>query len=248
MHFLWWVQLIDGRSSEALRTAKQAAQYAFDNFCGPSKAVEAPRLRHLPWLTQLRFGKWDEILAVPQPPNTNDFLVDRALWHFTRGAAFAAKKDVAAAEREQAALEAIATSEEARKLSSPQFPVTDTLQVAKHWLAGRVAGAKGQRMERIAHFEKAVEADEALPYMEPSYWPLPARPSLGAAYLEAGDAAKAEETFRTDLRRWPRNGWSLFGLEQALRAQGKNESADLVRREFEKAWKRADVKLSLDWL
>lgn len=247
IHFLWWAQLFEGSSKDALRTAKQAAAYALDNYCGPSKAVEAPRLRHLPWLTMARFGQWDEILAAKQPPNTNDFLVDRALWHFTRGLAFAARREAASAEREQQALAEIASSEEAKKLSSAVFPVVDTLGVAAHWLAGKVAGAQGNARLMVEHLEKAVSAEDAMPYVEPSYWPVPARPALGAALLRAGDAARAEQVFRDDLQRWPRHAWSLFGLEQALRRQGKTESAQLVRREFEAAWKRADVTLQLDW-
>lgn len=247
IHFLWWAQVFEGRSQEALRTANQAAAYALDNYCGPTKAIEAPRLRHLPWLTLLRFGHWDEILALAQPPSTNDFLVDRALWHFTRGLAFAAQEKVAAAEREQLALTAIAASDEAHRLSSPVFPVADTLAVSAAWLSGKVSGAKGNTDDMVAHLEKAVATEDAMPYMEPSYWPIPVRPTLGAALLRSGDAAKAEKVFREDLRRWPRHAWSLFGLEQSLRQQGRTQSADLVRREFEAAWQHADVKLALEW-
>lgn len=247
LHFLWWAQVFEGRSRAALRTADQAAEFAVENYCGPKKALEAPRLRHLPWLTLARFGKWDEVLAVAQPPNTNDFLVDRALWHFARGLAFVAKKDAASAEREQLALSEIASSAEAKALSSPVFPVADTLNVSTHWLAGKVAGAKGDARGEVELLEKAVAAEDAMPYMEPSFWTIPVRPALGAALLKSGDAAKAESVFREDLKRWPRNGWSLLGLEQALRLQGKPESAALVRNEFEKAWKNADVKLALEW-
>jgi hypothetical protein len=83
--------------------------------------------------------------------------------------------------------------------------------------------------------------------MEPAYWPIPTRPILGAALLQSRDAAKAEATFREDLKRWPRNGYALFGLEQALRAQGKTQAAEAVHRELEEAWERADVKLDLAW-
>lgn len=247
MHFLWWAQLFEGRSKDALHTANEAAAYALDNYCGPKKVLEAPRLRHLPWLTLIRFGRWDEALAIAQPPRTNDFLVDRALWHFTRGLAFAAQTNVASAEREQLAISAIAASEEAKKLSSPAFPVANMLAVSAYWLAGKVAGAKGDPRTMIEQLEKAVAAEDAIPYMEPSYWPIPVRPALAAALLQAGDAAKAEQVFRDDLKRWPRNGWSLFGLEQSLLAQGKNQAADLVRGQFETAWKRADTKLDLTW-
>jgi tetratricopeptide (TPR) repeat protein len=247
LHFLWWAQLLEGRSAEALRTANQAAEYAVDNYCGPKKAVEAPRLRHLPWLTLVRFGQWDKVLAIAQPPKTNDFLVDRALWHFTRGLAFAAKKETALAEREQVALSDIAASEEAKKLSSPVFPVADTLAIADYWLAGKVAGAKGDTRTMIEKLQKAVTAHDAIPYMEPSYWPIPVRPTLGAALLQSGDASKAEQVFREDLKRWPRNGWSLFGLEQCLRAQGKEPQAEDVKRQRAVAWSRADVNLELAW-
>jgi tetratricopeptide (TPR) repeat protein len=247
MHFLWWAQLMEGRSAAALRTATETAKYAIDNYCGPTKALEGPRLRHLPWLTMIRFGRWEEVTAVPQPANTNDFLVDRALWHFARGMAFAALQNIPAAEREQAAFQTIASSDEVKKLSTPQFPVADALSIARHALNGRVAGAKGNHAEMVDQLQQAVRAEDAMPYMEPAYWPIPNRPALGAALLRAGDAAKAEQVFREDLKIWPRNGWSLFGLEQALRKQGKAESADLIRSEFETAWKRSDVKLALDW-
>jgi tetratricopeptide (TPR) repeat protein len=247
LHFLWWSQVFQGKSRDALRTANLAANYALDTSCSTSKAVEAPRLRHLPWLTLARFARWDDILALAQPPATNDFLVDRALWHFTRGLAFVAKHDLASAEREQQALDGIARSDAAKALSSPVFPVADTLAVPAHWLAGEVAGAKGDPSAMLKHLRQAVAAEDALPYMEPCYWPLPARPALGAALLQSGDAAGAEQVFRDDLKRWPRNGWGLFGLEQSLRRQGKTESADLVLREFNAAWNDADAKLRLEW-
>jgi len=247
IHFLWWALLLDGRSKDSLRVANQAAAYASDNYCGPTKAVEAPRLRFLPWLTLARFGRWDEILDVAQPPATNDFLVDRALWHYTRGLALVAKKQPDAAAREHAALAAIAGGEEAKKLSSPVFPVADALGVAATFLGGRVAGASGKATDSIEQLQKAVALADAIPYMEPAYWPIPVRPTLGAALLQAGEPAKAEQVFREDLLRWPRNGWSLHGLEQALRAQGRLPQADDVQRQYKDAWSRADVKLDLAW-
>ena len=164
-----------------------------------------------------------------------------------RGLAFAAHKNVELAERELNALAALAGSPEAKKLDSPAFPVSATLAVPALWLAGKVAGAKGNTREMIEKLEKAVAAQDAIPYMEPYFWPIPARLPLGAALLQSGDAVKAEQVFREDVKRWPRNGWGLFGLEQSLRAQGKTQQADDVRRQFTEAWQRADVKLDLSW-
>ena len=247
IYFLWWAQTFEGRSADALRTANKIVEYAQDKTCGSTKVLEAPRFRHLPWLTKARFGQWDDILSVPQPAVTNDYLVDRVMWHFTRGLAFAARLQRDDAAREHAALTKLAHSEEAKKLDNPQFPASSILGVADHLLAGKVAQAKGDKAEAIIHFEQAVAAQDALPYMEPTYWPFPTRPTLGAALLQAGQAGKAAQVFRDDLKHNPRNGWGLLGVEQSLRAQGKTQSADLVAREFEQAWKYADVKLDLKW-
>jgi hypothetical protein len=132
-------------------------------------------------------------------------------------------------------------------LSSPAFPVADTLAVSARWLAGKVAGASGDPRTMIRELESAAAAEDAIPYMEPSFWPLPVRPTLGAALLRSGEPAKAEQVFREDLQRWPRNGWGLQGLERSLRAQGRTEQADEVKRQFAEAWSRADVALELTW-
>lgn len=247
LHFLWWAQVFEGRSEEALRTAHRAAAYAVDNYCGPRKALEAPRLRHLPWLTLARFGRWTNLLEVAEPPATNDFLVDRALWHFTRGLALVATGAAEPAGREHRALADLAASPEAKALSNPAFPVADTLAVASLWLGARVAAANGDLKGQVAGLEKAVEAEDALPYMEPTFWPIPVRPALGVALLQAGDAPRAEAVFREDLRRWPRNAWGLRGLEESLRRQGLDEQAVQVERQRGRIWRRADVTLDLAW-
>jgi tetratricopeptide (TPR) repeat protein len=70
------------------------------------------------------------------------------------------------------------------------------------------------------------------------------RQSLGAILLEADRPAEAEAVYREDLRRYPNTGWSLFGLAQSLRAQGREAEAELVEKGFEKAWERSDVTLT----
>ena len=247
LHFLWWAQMFEGRSADALRTANKVIEYAQDKICGPTPVLEAPRFRHLPWLIKARFGQWDDLLRLRQPAATNDYLVDRVMWHFVRGLALVARDQADDAAREHALLTKLVHSDEAKKLDNPHFPASSILLVADHLLAGKVAEGRGEMTQAIAHLEDALSAEVSLPYMEPSYWPYPTRPTLGATVLRAGDAPKAEQIFRDDLKRNPRNGWGLLGLEQSLRAQGKTESADLVRNEFEKAWKFSDVKLDLKY-
>lgn len=246
-HFLWYANLFQGRSAEALANARKTAEIAIENYCGPKKALEGPRLRHLPWLTLARFGRWDEVLKVPQPPMTNDFLIDRAMWHYSRGLAFAAKQQTDQATQELAEMSKLVNSKDAELLNNPAFPATAMLAIAEYWLAGKVAQAKGDSTAAIVHLQQAVKAEDEMPYMEPAYWPIPVRPTLGAVLLQAGRPEAAEVIFREDIQRWPRNGWGLYGLEQSLRAQGKTDSADIVQRELNGAWKRADVKLDLAW-
>ena len=247
IHFLWYALMFEGRSAESLKAAKKAATFAADNYCGPNKAYEAPRLRHLPWITLTRFGRWQEVLKIPQPVGTNDFLVDRAMWHFARGLAHAGLNNIEAARAEHTELARLAASPEAKALDNPAFPASAVLGVADRWLAGRVAGAGGDWKKAAELLAEAVAAEDALPYMEPSFWPFPVRPALGVALLNAGEPAKAEAVFRADLAKFPRNGWGLLGLRESLARQDRRELAAVVERQFQEAWGRADTKLQLDW-
>jgi hypothetical protein len=86
---------------------------------------------------------------------------------------------------------------------------------------------------------------DGLAYNEPPDWYYPVRETLGGALLRDGQAAEAEKAFRDDLARNPRNGRSLFGLWQSLKAQNMTADAEWARREFEAAWKDADSQLSV---
>ena len=69
------------------------------------------------------------------------------------------------------------------------------------------------------------------------------RHSLGAVLLAAGRPADAEAVYREELRRNPGNGWSLFGLAESLRAQGRAEEVTAVERQLAAAWRHADTRL-----
>ena len=117
-------------------------------------------------------------------------------------------------------------------------------KVARELAAGELDMAAGEKDSSIAHFQKAVVQQDALYYSEPEDWYYPARDSLGNALLKVGRNDEAEKVFREDVAKHPNNGWSLFGLEQSLRAQGKSEEAAEVDGKFQTTWARADVKLT----
>jgi len=247
VHFLWYTEGLEGRSEGSISAADQVATYALDNVCGPSAAVEAPRFRHLPLLARARFGLWAEVVEAPLPEGEPEFTLDRALTHYARGLAWAARGEVGKAEAERAEFERLVASDELKALENPYFPASGIAAVARHVLAGKVLGAGGHVEGMVTELERGVAAQDALPYMEPPYWYYPVRQSLGAALLKARRFTEAEAVFREDLLDLPRNGWGLFGLAESLRRQGKVGEAENVSREFEAAWARADVKLELSW-
>ena len=120
-------------------------------------------------------------------------------------------------------------------------------KIAEHFLNARLAAARGDRKAAVGFLRQAVAAEDALAYDEPPGWYHPlSRESLGGALMLDGRHAEAEQVFREDLARNRRNGRSLFGLAESLKAQGKTREAELVRREFERAWRNADTQLRIE--
>ena len=188
-----------------------------------------------------RFGNWDAILARPEP--LKDLPATHALWRYSRAIAYATDGKMDAAEKERTFFAQEAAAFPPNAMLGEQNKASDVLGIASHIIEARIAAAKGQKDEAIAHWEKAVEIQDTLNYHEPADWYYPVRESLGAALLLAGKLVDAESVFRGDLRQNPRNPRSLFGLKETLRAQGKEADAAWVDRQFKEAWKSADTEL-----
>jgi tetratricopeptide (TPR) repeat protein len=107
-----------------------------------------------------------------------------------------------------------------------------------------MAARAGRVPEAETHFAAAIALEDALTYDEPPPWYYPVRQSLGAALLAARRPREAEAVYREDLRRYPENGWSLAGLRESLRAQGRTAEADSADARFRRAWTRADVPIT----
>jgi tetratricopeptide (TPR) repeat protein len=243
LHFLSAAAAMAGRYREAKKAADQL-------FAGLLPVVaDWPMLEAWlaqPLLVELRFGKWDEVWATPDPgPRLPEV---RAIWLYARGVAAARSGDVAKAEAERRAFVEARERLGAHAMFGMNNSAGEILSVAGHVLDARIEEAKGDREAAIASWREAVAAQEALVYDEPPPWDYPVRESLGGALLRAGRPAEAEAVFREDLEQNPGNGRSLFGLWQSLEAQKKTEDAEWVRVRYEVAWKGADpdVKLRID--
>jgi tetratricopeptide (TPR) repeat protein len=234
IHFLAFASTMAGRSAQAIEAS---------NTLTSKVNLEAARQvgllqEMLPYhaLTLTTFGKWDEVLAEPLPPA--DIRFSYAMAQYARGVAYAAKGQWTEA---QAALDTVKSINSA----TPDGADGKTaLSIAVLALSGEIATRRGDLDGGTKHFREAATIEDAGLYFEPPKWYYPIRHSLGAALLKAGQHAEAEKVYREDLRRFPENGWSLFGLAQALRAQGKETEAAAADTRFRRAWANTDVTLA----
>jgi tetratricopeptide (TPR) repeat protein len=191
----------------------------------------------------LRFAKWQDVLQLPMPDAKAT--VATTLFHFGRGVAHAALGAVPDAERERDAYRATRQRVQADAMIGYN-PASAIFQVCDAVLDARMAAASGNLDSAIQAWQKAVAAEDALGYDEPSDWFYPTRESLGAAYFRAKRYEEADRTFREDLERNPDNPRSLFALWQMVGVVGEPDDpvTMLLRRRFRDAWTAADVELS----
>ncbi len=196
----------------------------------------------MPLYSMVRFGRWEEILEEEKPPPSSEYW--SGVWHYARGMAYAHTGKVKAARKELRTLQSMAESPELEAVIVGFANGRKLLTVASEILAGDLASVRGDHDDALLHLERAVRLQEGLGYTEPPDWYYPARHSLGAALLDAGRPAEAEVVYWRDLRQYPENGYSLFGLWQALRVQGRDEEAAVIEKRFEEAWSAGDARLT----
>ena len=203
-----------------------------------------------PWLdrimcsvydVQKRFGRWDALLAEPAPPT--DLPITNATWRASRAVAYAAKKDIANAEKEFAAFkEAKAAIPEGARWSRDSAHTV--LEVSEYFVPGEIALQQGDFKKAAELLEEAAAVEDTLSYGEPPQWLQPVRHTLGAVYLTSGAYEEAERVYREDLKEWPNNVWALYGLGRALQEQGKGAEAEKVMAEYREVWPKAVASLT----
>jgi tetratricopeptide (TPR) repeat protein len=198
----------------------------------------------LPLQIMVRFHRWDEIMALPQPDASQP--VTTVAWHYARALASASTSKLDQARAELAAMRAAAPAMAKIPINTQGLHNSEVLpQMMSEVVEASLANAQRQPDVAIAHLQRAVSLEDTLDYDEPPDWLAPTRESLGAALLAAGKAPQAEAIFREDLKRNPRNPRSLFGLSETLKNEGKIAEAATVRQRFLRAWRKADTKLTL---
>ena len=243
LHFIAMCSAMDGDYAEASKSAELLAAHVAPYV---KDMPPAEGFMTIPIAVDVRFHKWDEILKMPQP--APEMKITTVFWHFARGMALAAKGKVSEADAEyQFVSHAEKNTPEDVVFAMPvNNKAKDILKIASDVLGAKIALAKKDNPRAIDLLQSAVATQDTLKYDQPEDWFFPVRESLGAALLLNGDNTSAEKVFRADLDHHPRNPRSLFGLQEALKAQGKEYDAGFVHKELQSSWKGGATQLKLD--
>lgn len=236
--FLAYSAAMEGRKAETLEAARKARDAA-----PPEMLAMMPGMDWYVselYSAMILFGQWDAILAEPAPDPRLKALTGGYL--YARGVALAAKGRASEARTAFEQLQEHAQNTPADYGAGLNL-AKDVFAVAALVLEASIVQAEGNPEWAIGALREAVKKEDQLAYDEPADWFIPVRHQLGLALLQAGKAKEAEAVFREDLTRHPNNGWALYGLTVSLKAQKKTAAAAKIEKQFQEAWKNADVKL-----
>ncbi|MGW5471221.1 hypothetical protein [Streptomyces chartreusis] len=253
-HFKIYGAMFLGQSEVALETAAQLEASI------PEDLLRVPSPPMADWLegflamrvhVLIRFGRWDDILALPLPADPELHCTTTAMIHYARGVALSATHRVPEAEAERDLFgAAVARVPETRMLFNNTCH--DILAIASAMLDGELEYRKGHHDAAFAALERSIELDDNLPYDEPWGWMQPTRHAYGALLLEQGRVEEAEAVYRADLGldgtlprplQHPGNVWSLHGLHECLMRLGRTGEAQMMAQQLRLAAALADVPI-----
>ena len=239
VHFLWAASTMEGRSKLSIDSALKVAKYV-----RVEQIKQIPFLEFfhtIPLLSYVRFAKWDEILTYKKP--IEEFKFSLGLYHYARAVAFASKGNIETAKIEQQKILPLKDAPEIKVIIKAGQPSDKLLEIANHLAMGQIELASNNLDSAIMHFEMAVKTQDELPYREPEFWYYPTRQSLGHALLLNENFEEAVSVFNKDLKNYPRNGWSYFGLYKAHQSLGNDELSKNALTKHEEIWQMSDVEL-----
>jgi len=235
--------MMEGRNIYALQSALETVHSISKDYLTQPGAFGnyVQYIYMTPMLVHIRFGNWNEIMAVPQPDAA--YVYANVLFSFGKGMAHAQQGRPREAMHE---LENIQRLMKDSVLAIPFTPFSSAFvgaTVAENLLKGTIALREKNFEEAISAFENAVKTEENMVYNEPRDWLLNPKHYLGNAYLKKGEWANARRIFQSDLKNNDENGWALFGLYQALMGAGKKSDAQKALNRYNKAFSGSDTRL-----
>lgn len=192
------------------------------------------------YLLDVRFGKWNEVLAVKKP--TTNYTVQKLIWEFGQGMANANTGKIKKAKGSLKQIESLLHDKRLQTPIQNRSSMSEVLVVPKLILAGSIAASQKKLPAAIRYFESAVSTEDSLRYGEPEPWRIPARHFLGQAQMDAGLMDAAEKTFFEDLKDHPSNFWACNGLKELYTRKKNKQSLEKLLVDYKKVFELADAK------
>lgn len=238
LDFVRYANMLQGNYAASADAANRGADDVGEDAAAINRGQK--RVAHN-WIVDKVFGKWDKIHAAEQSHGGTPYL--DGMWSYVKGSAHAAKGHIELAQAEVANIREQMQADNVDDTGVGPTPASHVLGLAMHALLGEIEEAQGNLDGAILHYGHAVEFQDNLNYTEPPDWSQSMRLYLGAALLADGQAEEAEKVYLEDLQWNQQNGWSTFGLYQAVEAQGKTQEAIIIKRQFDSLWRNADIVL-----
>ena len=240
VHFLWAASTMEGMSDLSIESAIKVS-----NYVSPEQIRNIPFLEFfhtIPLLSYVRFAKWDKVFSYERPDD--DFKFSNSIFNYALSVAHAANGNILEANRFQSMILNDIESEEVNAMVMAGHPTKSLMKIASLLASGSIDMYSSKYSEAITSFEEAVTIQDTLPYTEPPFWYYPTRQTLGHALLMNNSFEEAALVFEKDLKDYPRNGWSYFGLHLAQNKLNNQEESIEALNKFKEIWGRADISIN----
>ena len=240
VHFLWAASTMEGMSDLSIESAIKVS-----NYVSPEQIRNIPFLEFfhtIPLLSYVRFAKWDKVFSYERPDD--DFKFSNSIFNYALSVAHAANGNSLEANRFQSMILNDIESEEVNAMVMAGHPTKSLMKIASLLASGSIDMYSSKYSEAITSFKEAVIIQDTLPYTEPPFWYYPTRQTLGHALLMNNSFEEAALVFEKDLKDYPRNGWSYFGLHLAQNKLNNQEESIEALNKFKEIWGRADISIN----
>ena len=240
VHFLWAASTMEGMSDLSIESAIKVS-----NYVSPEQIRNIPFLEFfhtIPLLSYVRFAKWDKVFSYERPDD--DFKFSNSIFNYALSVAHAANGNTLEANRFQSMILNDIESEEVNAMVMAGHPTKSLMKIASLLASGSIDMYSNKYSEAITSFKEAVIIQDTLPYTEPPFWYYPTRQTLGHALLMNNSFEEAALVFEKDLKDYPRNGWSYFGLHLAQNKLNNQEESIEALNKFKEIWGRADISIN----
>lgn len=193
----------------------------------------------MPAMALVRMGKWKEIIDDTHEPDHNWHYAS-VLHHFAKGMAYVNTGNTQAAKKHLQQLRAESEDSILTKVNIPFNAPSQGAYIAENILEASILFSERKYTAAIDCLNKAIRMEDSLIYIEPKDWLIPGRQYLGAYLLKLNRPGEAEKVYLQDLEWNPGNGWSLLGLSQSLKAQGRSKEALKYQPEYMRSFSAAD--------